>query len=36
MIELMRQNIKLNDLESRAKDLVLNWQVAQSHQQDHC
>jgi tRNA1(Val) A37 N6-methylase TrmN6 len=27
MIDLMRKNIRLNDLESRVKELVLNWSV---------
>jgi hypothetical protein len=27
MIDLMRKNIRLNNLESRVKELVLNWYV---------
>ena len=27
MIDLMRKNIRLNNLESRVKELVLNWSV---------
>jgi hypothetical protein len=27
MIDLMRKNIRLNNLESRVKGLVLNWYV---------
>ena len=30
MVELMRKNIELNGLESRVKELVLNWYVSQS------
>lgn len=29
MVELMRKNIELNGLESRVKELVLNWYIAQ-------
>jgi tRNA1(Val) A37 N6-methylase TrmN6 len=28
MIDLMRKNIRLNNLEPRVKELVLNWYVA--------